>query len=55
MNRKIYDPFAKMSDKQLDKMIDIDLQSRNLKEKTTKPVNDAGNSLHLSKIKVATA
>jgi hypothetical protein len=55
MNRKIYDPFKKMSDKQLDKMIEIDLESRNLKEKTTKPANGAGNFLHLSKTKAATA
>ena len=42
MNKKIYDPFEKMTKKQLSKMVDIDADSRNLEDKKS-----AGNFLHI--------
>jgi len=36
MSKKIYDPFAKMSKKQLEQMGELESFSRNLKKKETK-------------------
>ena len=47
MNKKIYDPFEKMNKKQLSKMLEVDVKSRNLKDK----VKSVGNFLHIQPTK----
>lgn len=51
MNKKIYDPFEKMNKKQLSQMVEVDAQSRNLKDK----VKSAGNFLHIQPAKKVSA
>lgn len=52
MNKKIYDPFEKMSKKHLSKMINVDADSRNLKDKDEK-AKGVGNFLHIQTNKKA--